>query len=101
MEKISQSALSQNDPMMAPKIKSQDIGKAAEQFEAIFLRNMMKQMRETNAVFESKDDPMNSESGRMMQSLYDDQLCTQLAQHHGIGLAALIVKQLTRHPQQS
>lgn len=97
MEKIQHAGLSQFDPLMTPNIKPQDIDKAAEQFEAIFLRNLMKQMRETNQVFESKDDPMNSESGRMMQSFYDDTLCGLLAQHHGVGLAALIVKQLTRH----
>lgn len=98
MDKIQPVGVSQRDPMAAPAIKSQDVNKAAEQFEAIFLRNMMKQMRETNAVFESKDDPMNSESGRMMQSMFDDKLCDQIAHQHGIGLAALIVKQLTRHP---
>lgn len=97
MEKIQFASSGHHDPLMTPGIASQDVGKAAEQFEAIFLRNLMKQMRETNQVFESKDDPMNSESGLMMQSFYDDTLCTQLAQHHGIGLAALIVKQLTRH----
>lgn len=97
MNKIQQAPLSQHDPLTAPKIKPQDVNKAAEQFEAIFLRNLMKQMRETNAVFESKDDPMNSESGRMMQSMFDDTLCNQLAHDHGIGLAAMIVKQLTRH----
>ncbi|WP_276641906.1 rod-binding protein [Siccibacter turicensis] len=97
MEKIQHASLAQRDPLATPTIRSQDINKAAEQFEAIFLRNLMKQMRETNAVFESKDDPMNSESGRMMQSLYDDTLCTQMAHQHGIGLATLIVKQLTHH----
>lgn len=99
MEKISQALSAHHDPLASPQIKSQQIDKAAEQFEAIFLRNLMKQMRETNAVFESKDDPMNSESGRMMQSMFDDKLCDQVAHQHGIGLAALIVKQLTRHPQ--
>ncbi len=76
-------------------VRQQKIEKAAQQFEAMFLRNLMKQMRETNQLFESKDDPMNSESGRMMQGMYDDALCDRLTQGHGIGLAAMIVKQLS------
>ena len=70
--------------------------KAAQQFEAIFLRNMLKEMRKTNEIFDSKDNPFNSDSVRMMQGFYDDQLCDSLAQQHGIGIAAMIVKQLSR-----
>lgn len=84
-----------SDALMGPKIKSNDVQKAAEQFEAIFLRNMMKEMRKTNEIFDSKDNPFNSDSVRMMQGFYDDQLCTTLAQQHGIGIAAMIVKQLS------
>ncbi|HCA7077513.1 TPA: rod-binding protein [Citrobacter sedlakii] len=86
-----------SDALMGPKIKENDLQKAAQQFEAIFLRNMMKEMRKTNELFDSKDNPMNSDSGRMMQGFYDDQMCTSLAQHHGIGIAAMIVKQLSGH----
>ena len=103
MQKVTLPAVArQGDPLMGPKIRQHDIEQAAQQFEAIFLRNLMKQMRKTNELFESKDDPMNSESGRMMQSFYDDELCNQLAAHHGgIGLAAMIVKQLSRGPNSS
>lgn len=64
-------------------------------FEAIFLRNMLKEMRKTNELFDSKDNPFNSDSVRMMQGFYDDELCNTLAQQHGIGIAAMIVKQLS------
>ena len=79
------------------KIKDNDLQKAAQQFEAIFLRNMLKEMRKTNEIFDSKDNPFNSDSVRMMQGFYDDQLCNSLAQQHGIGIAAMIVKQLSPH----
>ncbi|WP_020219240.1 rod-binding protein, partial [Escherichia coli] len=39
--------------------------------------------------------PFNSDSVRMMQGFYDDELCNTLAQQHGIGIAAMIVKQLS------
>ncbi len=86
-----------SDALMGPKINDNDVQKAAQQFEAIFLRNMLKEMRKTNEIFDSKDNPFNSDSVRMMQGFYDDQLCTSLAQHHGIGIAAMIVKQLSPH----
>ncbi len=86
-----------HDALMGPEIKDNDLQKAAEQFEAIFLRNMLKEMRKTNEIFDSKDNPFNSDSVRMMQGFYDDQLCNTLAQHHGIGIAAMLVKQLSPH----
>ncbi|WP_330983824.1 MULTISPECIES: rod-binding protein [Enterobacterales] len=83
-----------SDAFMDPKIKDNDLQKASQQFEAIFLRNMLKEMRKTDAIFDSKDNPLNSDSVRMMQGLYDDQLCNSLAQH-GIGIADMIVRQLS------
>ncbi|OJL85204.1 rod-binding protein [Escherichia coli] len=83
------------DALMGPKVQANDIKQAAEQFEAIFLRNMLKEMRKTNELFDSKDNPFNSDSVRMMQGFYDDELCNTLAQQHGIGIAAMIVKQLS------
>ncbi|MDN8598415.1 rod-binding protein [Citrobacter sp. S2-9] len=84
-----------SDALMGSKIKDNDLQKASQQFEAIFLRNMLKEMRKTNELFDSKDNPFNSDSVRMMQGFYDDQLCNSLAQQHGIGIAAMIVRQLS------
>lgn len=83
------------DPLMGPKIKANDLKQAAQQFEAIFLRSMLKEMRKTNELFESKDDPLGSDSVKTMQSFYDDTLCNVLAKSQGIGIAAAIVKQLS------
>ncbi|WP_407056438.1 rod-binding protein [Citrobacter amalonaticus] len=74
-----------SDALLGPKIKANDLQQAAQQFEAIFLRNMLKEMRKTNELFDSKDNPLNSDSVRMMQGFYDDQLCNTLAQKNGTG----------------
>lgn len=79
------------------QIRAHDLQQAASQFEAIFMRNMMKEMRKVNELFDSKDDPFNSDSVRMMQGFYDDKLCDILTQKHGIGIAEMIVKQLSPH----
>lgn len=86
-----------SDALMGPKIKANDLQKAAQQFEAIFLRNMLKEMRKTNEIFDSKDNPFNSDSVRMMQGFYDDTLCNLMSQQQGVGIAAMIVKQLSPH----
>lgn len=80
------------------QIRENDLKQAAQQFEAIFLRNMMKEMRKVNELFDSKDNPLNSDATRLMQGFYDDKLCDQLASHNGIGIAAMIVKQLSPGP---
>lgn len=80
------------------QIRENDLKRAAQQFEAIFLRNMMKEMRKVNELFDSKDNPLNSDATRLMQGFYDDKLCDQLASQNGIGIAAMIVKQLSPGP---
>lgn len=75
-----------SDALMGPKIKDNDLQKAAQQFEAIFLRNMLKEMRKTNEIFDSKDNPFNSDSVRMMQGFYDDQLCNNWPSSTVLGL---------------
>lgn len=79
------------------QIRENDLRQAANQFEAIFLRNMMKEMRKVNELFDSKDNPFNSDSVRLMQGFYDDALCNQLTGKQGIGIAEMIVRELSAH----
>lgn len=81
----------------APGIRENQLRQAAQQFEAIFMRQMLKEMRKVDALFDSKDNPFNSDAGRMMQGLYDDALCDRLAKQQSMGIAELIVKQLSAH----
>ncbi|MFP2504079.1 rod-binding protein [Enterobacteriaceae bacterium RIT711] len=97
LQTVTSAPVSSGDPLNAPKIRGNDLEKASQQFEAIFLRNMLKEMRKVNELFDSKDNPFNSDSVRMMQGFYDDTLCNTLSQHHGIGIAEMIVKQLSPH----
>lgn len=47
---------------------------------------MLKEMRKTNELFDSKDNPFNSDSVRMMQGFYDDELCNTPRSSTGLGL---------------
>ncbi len=77
------------------KVQANDIKQAAEQFEAIFLRNMLKEMRKTNELFDSKDNPFNSDSVRRCRGFMTMSCVTPWRSSNGIGIAAMIVKQLS------
>lgn len=79
----------------AVAVRASEINEASAQFEAIFLRSLLKEMRKTNELFDSKDNPFNSDAVRTMQGFYDDALCDELAKHQGIGIAEMLVKQLS------
>jgi peptidoglycan hydrolase FlgJ len=63
----------------------------ARQFESIFTKMMLESMR--NASF---GDPMfGSDQGDMYQDMADDQLAVQLSQGRGLGLADMLIRQLS------
>jgi len=74
----------QNDP--------QAIREAARQFESIFTEMVLKSMRSAKL----GDDLGESQQSDMYQDMYDQQLAVQLSQGKGLGLADMLVRQLTR-----
>ena len=68
--------------------------KAAEHFESIFIGMMLKSMRSANAVFE-EGNPMNSNTTKFFRDMYDQQLATDMASNGSMGLADIIVQQLS------
>ena len=63
----------------------------ASQFEALFLQQMLKSMREA-----SLGDPIfgNSNQHELYQGMMDQQLALEMSSGHGIGLADVLVRQL-------
>ncbi len=80
---------------IAGQAKPQNIEQAAEQFEAMFLRSMMTQMRKASDALAADDDPFNSKQQRMMRDFYDDKLSSQLASQRSSGIADMIIAQMT------
>ncbi|RPH29443.1 peptidoglycan hydrolase [Buttiauxella warmboldiae] len=74
--------------------KAQNLGQAAEQFEALFLRSMLSQMRKASDVLAEGSNPFSSKQQNMMRDFYDDKLASMLASQRSSGIAALIIKQL-------
>ncbi|CAM3895396.1 flagellar assembly peptidoglycan hydrolase FlgJ [Rheinheimera salexigens] len=79
------------------KAKSDQPGalrQAAEQFEAIFVSMLLTSMRKAGAAFEA-DGMMNSETTKFYRDMHDSQLATDLAKNGSLGLADLMVQQLS------
>ncbi|SDH39609.1 flagellar assembly peptidoglycan hydrolase FlgJ [Pseudomonas panipatensis] len=71
-----------------------NIRKVSQEFESLFLNEMLKSMRSANDVF-AKDNFLNSETSKQYQDMYDQQLSVSLSRSgHGIGLADVLVKQM-------
>ncbi|MBB5018737.1 flagellar protein FlgJ [Chitinivorax tropicus] len=66
----------------------------AQQFESMFLQMMLKTMR--SASMGDEGDPFGSRETKMFTGLLDDQYATQMSGKGGIGLADMIMKQLSR-----
>lgn len=68
----------------------------AEQFESIFIQQMLKSMRDA-----SFGDPYFPEEGAhgLYRDLFDQQVSSDMASQGGVGLADMIVRQLSRQAQ--
>ncbi|MDH5300716.1 MAG: flagellar assembly peptidoglycan hydrolase FlgJ [Gammaproteobacteria bacterium] len=75
------------------KDEKQALREVAQQFESIFMKMMLKSMRDA-----SFGDPMfDSESGSFYRDMYDDQLVMELSKNGSVGLANVLVEQLGRY----
>jgi peptidoglycan hydrolase FlgJ len=74
----------------ARKASPEALKEAAGQFEAIFISNVLKGMREAKLA----DGITDSDQSKFYNDLYDKQLAVHLSGKPGVGLADLIVKQL-------
>jgi flagellar protein FlgJ len=75
--------------------KDQALRKVAEQFESMFVKMMMKSMRDANKVFQ-EDSLMHSPQEDFYQQMYDDQMSVSLTGKQGMGLADVIYRQLNQ-----
>jgi soluble lytic murein transglycosylase len=74
--------------------QQQALQMAAEQFEALFLQQVLKQMRKAGDVL-AADNPMRSRELDTMRDLYDGALAENLAGKRQTGIADMLVKQLS------
>ena len=88
-----------NDIKLKAKSDSKEALKSvASEFETVFLKMMLKSMRDA-----SFGNPLlDSDSAKFYRDMHDDQLAMDLSKSGGIGLASTLVKQLERYlPQEA
>jgi flagellar protein FlgJ len=71
-----------------------NIHKVAQEFESLFLSEMMKAMRKANDVF-AEGNFMNSNESKAYQDMYDQQLAVTMSKEQGVGLADVLERQLS------
>ena len=73
-----------------------NIKKVAQEFESLFLNEMLKAMRSANEVF-GEGNFMNSNESKTYQDMYDQQLSVTLSNSgNGIGLADVLARQMSK-----
>ncbi len=77
--------------LMAKQNPDEALQKAAQQFEALFMNMLLKSMREATP----KDGLFDSQQTQFFTQMYDQQLSQHLSTK-GIGIADIMVQQLTR-----
>jgi peptidoglycan hydrolase FlgJ len=78
----------------AGKDQAGALRQAAEQFESIFFSMLLSSMRKANEAFEV-EGPMNSQASKFYRDMQDSQMATELSQNGALGLADLLVQQLS------
>lgn len=67
---------------------------AAEHFESIFMSQLLSSMRKANEIF-GADNPLNTQYTKFYEDMHDQQLSSELAKNGSLGMADLIVQQLS------
>jgi len=79
----------------------ENVRKVAQEFESLFLNEMLKSMRSATEVL-SKDNPFNSQASKQYQDMHDQQLSVTLSREGGgVGLAEVLIRQLTKQKEVS
>ncbi|MFM2606843.1 rod-binding protein [Vibrio chagasii] len=68
---------------------------ASQQFEALFLQQMLTRMRSASQALSDKDNPLSMKSDDMFQGMLDAQLAQRISRQSSFGLAEMISKQLS------
>lgn len=79
------------------QVKAGDAGAAKEvarQFESLFMQMVLKAMRDAVP----REGLFDNNASRLYESLHDQQLSLQLGAGRGLGLAAMVERQISRDP---
>ncbi|WP_445179320.1 flagellar assembly peptidoglycan hydrolase FlgJ [Pseudomonas sp. McL0111] len=86
-----------NQLKVGDKNSDANMRKVAQEFESLFLGEMLKSMRSATEAL-GKDNPMNTPAAKQYQEMYDQQLAVSMSREGGgIGLADVLLKQMSKN----
>jgi flagellar protein FlgJ len=81
----------------ADKNSDGNMRKVAQEFESLFLSEMLKSMRSATEAL-GKDNPLNTPAAKQYQEMYDQQLAVSMSRKGGgIGLADVLIRQMQKN----
>lgn len=85
-----------NQLKVGDKNSEGNLRKVAQEFESLFLGEMLKSMRSATEAL-GKDNPMNTPEAKQYQEMYDQQLAVSMSREGGgIGLADVLLRQMSK-----
>ena len=86
-----------NQLKVGDKNSDSNMRKVAQEFESLFLSEMLKSMRSATEAL-GKDNPMNTPAAKQYQEMYDQQLAVSMSREGGgIGLADVLMRQMQKN----
>ncbi|WHS61886.1 flagellar assembly peptidoglycan hydrolase FlgJ [Pseudomonas sp. G2-4] len=86
-----------NQLKVGDKNSDSNLRKVAQEFESLFLGEMLKSMRSATEAM-GKDNPLNTPEAKQYQEMYDQQLAVSMSREGGgIGLADVLLRQMSKN----
>lgn len=86
-----------NQLKVGDKNSDANLRKVAQEFESLFLGEMLKSMRSATEAL-GQDNPLNTPAAKQYQEMYDQQLAVSLSREGGgIGLADVLMRQMSKN----
>jgi flagellar protein FlgJ len=86
-----------NQLKVGDKNSDANMRKVAQEFESLFLGEMLKSMRSATEAL-GQDNPLNTPAAKQYQEMYDQQLAVSLSREGGgIGLADVLMRQMSKN----
>lgn len=86
-----------NQLKVGDKNSDGNMRKVAQEFESLFLGEMLKSMRSATETL-GQDNPLNTPAAKQYQEMYDQQLAVSMSREGGgIGLADVLMRQMSKN----
>ncbi|EJM60550.1 flagellar rod assembly protein/muramidase FlgJ [Pseudomonas sp. GM50] len=86
-----------NQLKVGDKNSDANMRKVAQEFESLFLGEMLKSMRSATEAL-GEDNPLNTPAAKQYQEMYDQQLAVSMSREGGgIGLADVLMRQMSKN----